>query len=211
MRIIRRIALLLATIVAALALPAPTAAQAAPEGWPGYVRGTRDAQVTVIEFSDFGCPYCGSFALRTYPSLHREYVATGKVRWIYVPFVMGMFPNGDRAALAAECAADAGGVAAFWPMHDRLFETQRTWKQARDPEAHFRSLAAEAQIDVASFGACYHAERPQARITRNNELSADAGVRATPTFFVQGRRVEGALPLEAFRALLDDAVRNAER
>lgn len=175
---------------------------------PGYVRGPLDAAVTVVEFSDFGCPFCAKFALTTYPSLHKEFVETGKVRWIYIPFVMGMFPNGDQAALAAECAAEAGD-AAFWKMHDELYETQTTWKSTRDPGAHFRAVAAKSGVPRKAFDACYGANQPAARIAASNDLSRRARVRATPTFFVQGQIVEGALPLPTFRALLHQAVLSA--
>src|SRR5690606_24185800 len=81
----------------------------------GWVTGLDDAPVTVIEFSDFGCPFCAQFALDTYPTLHTEFVLAGQVRWIYVPFVIGRFPNGEGAALAGECAGEQGR---FWQMHD---------------------------------------------------------------------------------------------
>jgi hypothetical protein len=74
----------------------------------GHDRGTDAAPVRVVEFSDFGCPYCGEFAREVHPALHREYVETGRVRWTYVPVVMGVFRNGGAAALAAECAAEQG-------------------------------------------------------------------------------------------------------
>lgn len=178
-------------------------------GWPGHVRGAADAPVVVIEFSDFGCPYCARFATETYPELHREFVESGKVRWVYVPFVMGMFPNGDRAAMAAECAATEGEDA-FWRMHDRIYETQGEWKNSRSPETHFASLAAGAGLDRSAFEACYAEQSMLARVLEHNHLSAQAGVRATPTFFVQGQRVEGALPAGVFRTLLTQVVANAE-
>ncbi len=184
---------------------APGPAPAAGGAEPGYARGAERAPVVVVEFSDFGCPYCGKFALETYPALHREFVASGKVRWIYVPFVMGMFPNGAEAALASECAADQDEEK-FWAMHDALFAAQRAWKSERNPSAVFSGLAREAGLDVAAFESCYAQARPRARIAASNALADESGVRATPTFFVQGQRVQGALPLETFRALLTEVV-----
>lgn len=171
---------------------------------PGYIRGASEARVTVIEFSDFGCPFCGKFAVETYPALHKEFVESGKVRWIYVPFVMGMFPNGNEAALAAECAAQSSD-AAFWKMHDRLYETQHVWKRATAPAKHFQQLATEIGLNRKDFAACYADSEPAGRIAASNDLAQQAKVRATPTFFVQGKRIEGALPLPMFRALLSDA------
>lgn len=197
--------------------PAPSAAEtraafdrALTPGAPGYDRGSSRASITVLEFADFGCPYCARFAVETYPQLAREFVATGKVRWKYVPFVMGMFPNGAEAARAAECAADQG-LAAFGRMHDRLFGSQGDWKGASDPAETFRAFAAAAGLDARRFAACYATEAPDRRIRASNELADQLGVRATPTFFINGARVEGALPVEEFRSLLLDALRRGRR
>lgn len=167
----------------------------------GYSRGSQDAPITVIEFSDFGCPFCGMFALETYPDLHREFVETGKVRWHYVPFVMGVFPNGAEAARAAECAAEQGD-AAFWAMHDILYARQPEWRANREPAELFGRLASEIEIDADAFATCYRNDSPADRITAANAVARQAGVNATPTFFVNGRRVQGALPLEHFRMIL---------
>lgn len=165
----------------------------------GYGRGAPDAPVTVIEFSDFGCPYCGVFALQTYPELAREFVETGQVRWQFVPMVLGIFPNGDAAARAAECAGEQDG---FWPMHDLLFQTQREWKGSGDPLSLFTGYAQRLQLDAERFASCYREDRGRERIRLNNHVAELAGIRATPTFLVEGRMVEGALPAEQFRMLL---------
>lgn len=172
----------------------------------GYTRGADSAPVQVIEFSDFGCPFCGSFARETYPALHQEFVASGKVRWTYVPFVMGMFPNGSEAAMAAECAAEQGEQS-FWKMHDALFQDQKSWKQSRQPDALFKTFAATIGLDAKRYASCYSEQRGTARIAASNAASERAGVRATPTFFVNGQRIEGALPAEHFRMLLNEATR----
>lgn len=183
---------------AATSLPTAVREQAARVG---YSRGSPDAPITVIEFSDFGCPYCAMFALETYPELHREFVETGKVRWHYVPFVMGVFPNGAEAARAAECAAEQGD-AAFWAMHDILYARQPEWRANREPAELFGRLASEMEIDADAFAACYRDDSPASRVTEATVLARRAGVNATPTFFVNGRRVQGALPLEHFRMIL---------
>jgi len=166
----------------------------------GYSRGAEDAPVQVFEFSDFGCPYCGQFAVLTYPELHEEFVRTGLVRWTYVPFVMGMFPNGAEAARAAECAAEQD---AFWPMHDRLYEGQREWKPSRSPRVLFAEYARELGLSVEGFAACYDQDLGGARTALNNRAATGLGVRATPSFFVNGRLVEGALPADRFRQILE--------
>lgn len=165
----------------------------------GYSRGAEDAPVTVYEFSDFGCPFCGTFAQGTYPELHREFVETGKVRWTYVPFVMGMFPNGAESARTAECAAEQER---FWEMHDLLYEKQNEWKASRSPERLYNGYARELGLDGERFASCYREDRGAARTVLNNRAADALRVRATPSFFINGRLVEGALPAEQFRQLL---------
>jgi len=182
--------------------------QALAPGAPGYDRGSTRAAVTVIEFADFGCRYCARFAAETYPALAGEFVKTGRVRWRYVPFVLGMFPNGDEAARAGTCAAEQG-PAAFGRMHDRLFEEQNAWTSAGDAVGAFASLAHGAGLDVARFATCYVSEATAARVTAANGLAERMAVRSTPTFFVNGNRVEGALPVEQFRTVLLDALQQS--
>lgn len=175
-------------------------------GAPGYDRGSTRADVTVLEFADFGCRYCARFAAETYPALSGEFVKTGRVRWRYVPFVLGMFPNGEEAARAGHCAADQG-QAAFGRMHDRLFERQGDWTSASDPAGAFASLARAAGLEVARFASCYASEATAQRVRAANDLAERMAVRSTPTFFINGNRLEGALPVEQFRAVLMDALR----
>ncbi len=165
----------------------------------GYARGPEDAPITVYEFSDFGCPYCAKFALETYPELHREFVATGKVRWAFVPFVMGSFPNGGEATKAAECAGEQDR---FWVMHDRLFERQREWKRSGDADALFGQYARELDLDAERFASCYREDRRRDRLAVSNYVADALRIRGTPSFFINGQLVAGALPIEAFREIL---------
>jgi protein-disulfide isomerase len=180
-------------------------AQAVTAGAPGFDRGVTQAPVTVLEFADFGCPYCGRFAEQSYPPLATEFVTTGRVRWRAIPFVLGMFPNGTEAARAGTCAGDQG-PAAFGRMHDRLFARQEEWKRAADPAALFRSYAAALGLDGARFAACYAGHDADAALRQANALADRLGVRATPTFFIAGHRVEGALPAAQFREVLRAAL-----
>ncbi len=177
-------------------------------GAPGYDRGATRADVTVIEFADFGCRYCARFTSESYPRIAAEFVATGRVRWRYVPFVLGMFSNGELAARAAECAGEQGR-AAFGRLHDRLYQRRDAWMNVGDPAVLFGSLAGEARLDAARFASCYRSEAAGQRVRASNALAERLGVFSTPTFFINGRRVEGALPAEEFRTLLLDAMGGA--
>lgn len=165
----------------------------------GYDKGSPDAPIVIVDFSDFGCPYCGSHARQTLPELEREFIATGKVFYKYVPFVMGMFPNGDAAARAAECAAEQGR---FWPMHDRLYEAQQEWKRSADPSTLFVGHARALGLEEGSYAACLADGRTNARTARASDVAKQLGIRATPTFAVDGEAIEGALPLNEFQRVL---------
>jgi protein-disulfide isomerase len=165
----------------------------------GHAEGREDAPVTVIEFADFGCPFCAMFAQGTYPELRREFIGTGRVRWIFVPFVMGTFRNGMEAARTGECAAEQGR---FPEMKLRLYAGQREWKSTRDARSVFAGFAKELGLDEARFASCYREDRPGERLRTNNRAADALGVRATPSFLIDGRLVEGALPAQQFRMIL---------
>ena len=166
--------------------------------------GAPGAPVTVVEFADFGCPWCARFALETLPALRAELVEAGRVRWRVVPFVLGSFPNGGEAFRAAACVAEQGG-ALVWPMHDRLFGHATEWKASLEPEALLRPIAVEAGADGAPFDACLEGPGAADREAAAGALAGRMGVPSTPTFFVNGKLVQGALPLAAFRQVLEDA------
>lgn len=168
----------------------------------GYDVGKRTATVVVVDFSDFGCPFCGQFARETYPTIEREYVRTGKVFYKHVPFVAG-FPNGQHAARAAECAADQGK---FWPMHDSLYAHQGEWRKAREPASVFQRNAAALGLDSARFEGCYTSQAVHPRTRRASGIAGAVGVRVTPSFVVNGRPIEGALPVADLRRVIEAAL-----
>ena len=169
----------------------------------GYDQGDVNAPVVVIDFSDFGCPYCAQFTRETYPVIEREYVRTGKVFFKYVPFVVGMFPHAAEATRVAECVGDQGR---FWPMADRLYEAQREWKRASDPRALLLGIAGVAGADTSVVSQCYRDGRSEPRTARANDAASTLGVRVTPSFLVNERPIQGALPLAEFRKVIEAAL-----
>jgi protein-disulfide isomerase len=188
-------------------------ARAVPPSWEelegaGHAMGSPDAPITVVEFSDYGCGYCSRFTQETFPSLREEFIETGQVRWMHVPFVLGRFPNAEEAGVASACAG-AQSDAVFQGVHLSLFRQQPVWRESADPLALFRGYVEAAGGDGAEFAACYTEGRPREALARVEAVATAAQVAATPTFFVNGQRVQGALPLAQFRAglrsMLDDA------
>lgn len=188
----------------------PTGAVAEPPratvpGWSellelGHPLGAEDAPVTVVEFSDYGCAYCRGFTLETFPEVYAEFIEAGRVRWVHVPFVLGKFANSDAASVAASCVAEQGD-GQFWGFHMALFRGQREWRSG-DPLPVFRRYAEEAGGDGAAFAACWEAAGSRSKLDRAAQIATAAGVSATPTFFIDGRRFEGAAPLAEFRQAL---------
>ena len=195
---------------------APAAAPAAPPAAPPVpaavavkvplrpddpVRGPADAKVTVAVFSDFQCPFCA----RVEPTLRQlEQAFPGSLRivWKHLPLPPAMHPQARPAAEAAEAAREAGK---FWEMHDRLFAAQRTL----GPEL-YESAARELGLDVDRFKKALAAHAGAARIEEDLRLAGTLGASATPTVFVNCRRIEGAYPFESFKPIVDEEVRKAE-
>lgn len=167
----------------------------------GYDFGNPDATLRIAELSDFGCGFCRKFHEETFPVLQEEYMDAGTVLWKYIPIVTGMFPHGDMSALAGECAGEQDE---FEPMLERLYEDQGTWKSSGDPMPHFLGYAAELGLNSEQFESCIAEERPGDRIADGGRAARALGLRGTPSFLINGYPVQGALPIQLFRDILDN-------
>lgn len=165
----------------------------------GHDRGMDSAPITIIEFADFACSACGLFARESMPILEKNHVETGRVRVKYVPFILGTFPRAMDAALAGSCAAEQN---AFWPMHDVLYRRQREWTGARDAKTRFQSYAGQLGLNPVAFAQCMREERGRADIERNSEIARALQIRGTPTFFINGGRITGAIPAGSIDELI---------
>jgi protein-disulfide isomerase len=165
------------------------------------VRGPADALVTIVEVSDFECPYCKKVA----PTLKQlEDAYPGKVRFVFKHDPLGFHANAVPAAKLAEEARTQGGDAKFWAAHDKILELP-----ALD-RASLEGVARELGLDEAKVKAGLDGPRHIDRMRRDQNLLGGLGVRGTPTFFVNGRKLVGAQPLEAFKALVDEELARAE-
>ncbi len=166
----------------------------------GHDYGSPDAAVQVVELSDFGCHYCQKFHLESFPTVFQEYIESGKVRWKYVTFVSGMFPNSKEASVLAECVGEQG---LFDQIRDRLFEAQQEWKRSDDVQALLLAYAVEVGADVEQVERCLAAGRGDETVSQGTRFGFLAGARGTPTFLVDGFPMMGALPLDFIREVLD--------
>jgi protein-disulfide isomerase len=165
-------------------------------------KGSVGAPVTVYEMADFQCPACRTFTLTVFPTLEREFVATGKVRWVFINLPLtSIHPNAVPAAEVAMCAARQGR---FWPTHDLLYQRQDDWARLPQPRPMLITLAQRAGTDRAKLLACVEARATQAEVEKDAQLATRAGARATPSFYIEGGLLEGApFTPDPFRHLLD--------
>ena len=164
-------------------------------------KGRRDAPITVVEMSDFQCPYCRKFAIETWATIDREYVATGKVRWIFVNFPLTeIHPNAAAAAELAMCSAKRGK---FWPMHDLLYAHQDQWAPLHEPGQFLLTLADSLRIPRDSMVACVNSGEMRDLVQKDANTAARIGARSTPSFLIEGALLSGAYPPEVFRHVLD--------
>jgi protein-disulfide isomerase len=164
-------------------------------------KGSPEAPVTVYEMADFQCPACRSFALQTMPILEREYVQTGKVRFVFVHMPLTQIhPNAVAAAEVAACAARQNR---FWVMHDALFLRQSVWAPLPEPGPYLLALADSAGIDRRALTSCVTANAARAEIEGDARRAARSGARSTPTFYIEGGLLAGAWPLNVYRRVLD--------
>ena len=165
----------------------------------GHELGDPEAPVVVVEYSDFACSACAQFVATTWPHIRREFVETGRVRWRVVPFELG-FRNSEEGARAGECGADQG---MFWELHDALYAHRDAWVDERNPKDELSRLAERTGLDPDRFRDCYENKSFEQRTKAANRAARSEGVRGTPTFFINGFQVQGALPIDAFRTLLE--------
>jgi protein-disulfide isomerase len=184
-----------------LALAMPLRAQSATAPLDARSKGSATAPVTVYEMSDFQCPYCRRFAIETFPALDSLYVATGKVRWVFVNFPLtSLHPNAVPAAGLALCAAKQK---AFWPVHDLLYRHQATWAALKDPADFLLSLADSAKISKSTLLECVKSPTTNEEVRADAEGASRAGATSTPAFYIEGGLLVGAQPLDLFRQVLD--------
>ncbi|GMR11816.1 MAG: hypothetical protein BMS9Abin29_0001 [Gemmatimonadota bacterium] len=174
----------------------------------GFDLGAADAPVRIVEFSDYGCGFCRKFHLETWPTLKKDYVDTGKVFWKTIPFVIGSWANSVDASMGGECAVEQGKAERMTAL---LFERQSDWKSVADPAPPIAAIAEAAGLDMTSFQTCIDESRYLWRVQAHTELARQVGVRGTPTFVVIGYApVQGALPLELFKQVIDTVLAKVE-
>ena len=182
--------------------PAPRTAGAQDAMLAQRTKGLATAPLTIYELSDFQCPYCRRQALEVLPTIEKEFIATGKVRWIFLNFpITQLHANASAAAEFAMCAAK---IDKFWPVHDLLFTYQEKWAPLKDPGPFLITLADSAGIPRDDLTGCLQNRETRDLVQAEAEGAAKSGVSSTPTVYIEGvGMLRGAAPLEAYRQILD--------
>jgi protein-disulfide isomerase len=180
------------------------------EGAAGVI-GNRNAPLTIVEYTDYQCPFCSRHYQQTYPQIKKEYLDTGKAKLILQDQPLTIHPNARPAALAARCASDQGFLGQkdknFEAMHDALFGKQEEWSNlSKDAAiAKFGEYAKAAGMNDAQLMECVKTEKFGKDVDASVALGNANGANATPTFFVEKTTVVGAQDFSAFQAALDAA------
>jgi protein-disulfide isomerase len=170
-------------------------------------QGNKDAKVTVVEFSDFQCPFCKQYIDQTAAQIKSTYIDTGKIQFFYRQFPLTtIHPNALKSANAAECAQEQNR---FWDYHDILFKNQDTWSpmSADDASAAFVDYANQLGMNGDQFKSCLDSNKYDKNVKDDMAAGTKVQVDGTPAFFINGNRLTGAQPFSEFQTLIDQELK----
>ena len=169
------------------------------------IKGNKDANVTLIEYSDFQCPACGAY----YPIVTKlNLELADKIQFVYRHFPLSQIhANAKLAALSAEAA---GQKNKFWEMHDLIFENQNKWSGEENAKDLFVEYAQKLNLDTEKFKTDLDSKEVQDKVTNDYQSGIRLGVNATPTFFLNGTKLQNPKNYEAFKKLLEEGISKAQ-
>jgi protein-disulfide isomerase len=172
-----------------------------------FAIGDPDAPVTIVEYTDYQCPYCSRHFEQTFTQIKENYVDSGQVYYIFKDFPLtGIHPQAVKAAEAARCAAEQD---AFLAMHDRLFVDQAAWSEDANAAATFKQFAQDQGLDGAAFAECLDSGRQEAAVMAELQEGADMGINGTPAFLINGHSMSGAQPYAIFEQAIEQFLTEA--
>lgn len=164
--------------------------------------GSEDAPVTIVEFSDYQCPFCATFYLETFSRIKSEYVDTGKVKFVYRDFPLNFHQYAQKSAEASECADEQGK---FWEYKDILFKRQAEWSSLGVDK--LKDYASELKLDRERFDYCLDNNIMASEVQNDFADGKKYGVSGTPAFFIEGELISGAQPFEVFQQKIDSLLK----
>jgi protein-disulfide isomerase len=181
----------------------PTASAAGPDDDPFL--GKANAPVTLIEFTDYQCPFCKRHFDQTVNQIKQQYIDTGKVKYVVRDFPLSIHPNAPKASEATECAEDQSK---FWEMHDILFQKQSEWSNAANVSDIFKRYATDLGLNANAFNTCLDSGKYDAEVKKDFADGSAAGISGTPGFWIigkdgKGEMLSGAQPFASFQAAFE--------
>ena len=167
------------------------------------VLGDPNAPVTIIEFADFQCPFCGRFFSTTAKEIIEKYVKTGKAKFVYHDFAF----LGEESSWAAEAAHCAGDQGKYWQYHDYLYEHQKGENDGAFSKANLKGFAVAIGLKSGDFNTCLDSGKHAKDVANDTEMGRKLGVTGTPTSFVNGKLVQGAVPFSQFEPTILEALK----
>ncbi len=166
--------------------------------------GSEDAPITMIEFTDYQCPYCQRYYFGAFKDILEKYVETGKVKYVMKSLPLPFHSEARPAAYATLCAGEQN---ALWAMHKRLFMYQNEWAYDDNPTGKFEDYAQEIGLDTKAFASCMDtaSKKYDDKINEDSAFAGNYGLSGTPSFVINGTPVIGAQAFEAFANVIDKA------
>jgi protein-disulfide isomerase len=167
------------------------------------VLGNPAAKVTFVEFGDFQCPFCGRFYQTAEKEIIEKYVKTGKIKFVWRDFAF-LGQESFDAAQAARCAGDQGK---FWQYHDYLFENQKGENQGAFSSTNLKNFGVKLGLDPKTFNSCLDSGKYLNDVKKESELGRELGVTGTPSSFINGRQITGAVPFSQLETVIIEALK----
>lgn len=168
------------------------------------VLGDKDAPLTIVEFSDYECPFCARFFSDTLSQIKENYIDTGKVKMVYRDFPLSFHPAAMPASIAAECAREQGGDESYFKVHDYVFANQGSIPSQNDAADFYGKLASSFGVkNTAEFKKCIADEKYKDEAIKDLQDGQRAGISGTPGFIVGSQILEGAQPYSVFEQVIE--------
>ncbi len=168
-----------------------------PAGIP--VLGDNNAPVTIVEFADFQCPFCGEWQKTIFQELKSKYIETGKARFVFMDYAF-LGDESTRAAQAARCANDQNR---FWEYHDLLYTKQSGENEGAFIDDNLKQFAKELKLNEDEFNSCFDSNKYASQLNSDIVKADEYGVISTPTIYINGNKLEGILPFSRYEELIE--------
>jgi protein-disulfide isomerase len=166
------------------------------------LKGSPNAPVLMVEFSDFQCPFSKQFYQEKFPKLDKEYIASGQLKFAYRDFPLAFHPLAQLAAAGSRCANKQNK---YWQMFDKL-----SLSSSLEPEI-IQRYAKEINLDIKAFNSCLNSQKIKEEVVEDLKEGARFGVKGTPAFFINGRLIPGNLDYEVFKEIIEEEIKKSKK